>query len=112
MEGNVAGNQRPLWMIKRNKNAAKIQAGINAKRSRANSNNVSLLNNARMASNNSQLALQLVRAEGQLRHLNRQPTESELAAELRKVQRYNSMMKTASRKGGRKSRKNRKTRRN
>jgi hypothetical protein len=111
MEGN-AGNHRSLLNIKRERNAAKIQAGINAKRSRANSNNVSLLNNARMASNNSQSAAQLRRAEAQLSHLNRQPTESELAAELRKVQRFNSMMMSQTRKGGRKSRKNRKTRRN
>jgi len=52
---------------------------------------------------------QLIRAKAQLARLGRATTDAELAAELKKVQRQNAMWGT--KKGGRKSRKNRKTRR-
>ena len=57
---------------------------------------------------------QLVRAKAQLAHLGREPTEAELAAELKKVQKFSALMKgkiKSTKQGGRKSRKNRRTRR-
>lgn len=57
---------------------------------------------------------QLVRAKAQLAHLGREPTEAELAAELKKVQKFTALMKAkikSTKQGGRKSRKNRRTRR-
>lgn len=55
-----------------------------------------------------------LRAKLQLEHLGRPPTEEELAAEIKKVKRFNAMqLEKTKRRGGksRKSRKNRKTRR-
>ena len=103
------GNQRPLKNVLHNRKLAALTATYNAKNNAKRGANNVLLQNARMANNTSQLAAQLRRAEAQLSHLNHQPSESELAAELRKVQRFNSMM-SQTRKGGRKNR--RKTRRN
>ena len=73
--------------------------------------NATKSNPANAKKNNKPNSPELKRAKAQLAHLGREPTEAELAAELKKVQRFNAMMK-GSRKGGRKSRKNRKTQRN
>jgi hypothetical protein len=55
---------------------------------------------------------QLVRAKAQLARLGRETTDAELVAEIKKVQRQNAMWAAKlSEKGGRKSRKNRRTRR-
>jgi hypothetical protein len=93
----------------RNRKEAKLTANMTAKNNSQRAANNAALKNARMAGNNSPLAAQLRRAEAQLARLGQQPSEADLATELRKVQRFDAMMKKASRKGGRR---NRKTRRN
>lgn len=104
------GNQRPLKNVLHNRKLAALTATYNAKNNAKRVANNVLLQNARMANNTSQLAAQLRRAEAQTMRLGRQPSEAELAAELRKVQSFNSMMMRQTRKGGHKNR--RKTRRN
>ena len=82
-----------------------------ANRVKSKAANATKSNPANAKKNNKPNSPELKRAKAQLAHLGREPTEAELAAELKKVQRFNAMMK-GSRKGGRKSRKNRKTQRN